>query len=288
MNNLNQQFKEDLELHGYCERSIDMYTRAVRQLEDYCHKSADKVTENEIRQYFLYNKNVRKWSRSASTISICGIKFLFEKTLHVEWNIFDLIRPKREYKLPSILSIKEVRTLLNNVKMDYHRVCLIGIYSLGLRLQEGTHLKNSDIDSDRMFIHIHNGKGNKDRFVPLPKRTLEIFREHWLTHRNPKLLFPAPGRGKISMPTTNSSISKSSIQAAFRQAKEKSKINKHASIHNLRHSYAVHLLEAGVSMRYVQEYLGHSDPRTTMIYLKLINISLQEPIKLINKVMADL
>jgi len=202
--------------------------------------------------------------------------------------VFNLVRPKRETKLPVILSKKEVRSIFDNVKMPYHRVCLAGIYSLGLRLQEGTNLKIADIDSDRMFVHVHRGKGNKDRFVPLPKRTLEIFRDHWKTHKNPELLFPAPGRSHLNMPTAKAPIPYKSIQAAFYKARQKAKILKQASVHNLRHSYAVHLLEAGVTMRYVQQYLGHNDPRTTMIYLKLINIERQEPIKLINKVMADL
>jgi len=288
MSKLKQRFIEDMELHGYGERTVDMYSRAVRQLEDHYKKTAEEVSEDEIRQYFLYNKNDRKWSRAASTIALCGIKFFFEKTLGKEWQVFDLVRPEKETKLPVILSRKEVQTILNNVKMDYHRACLVGIYSLGLRLQEGTNLKISDIDSDRMFVHIHRGKGNKDRFVPLPKRTLEIFRENWKTHKNPELLFPAPGRGQIHMPTAKKPVPYASIQTAFHRALKKTKILKKASVHNLRHSYAVHLLEAGVSMRYVQEYLGHNDPRTTMIYLKLINIELQEPIKLINKVMADL
>ena len=288
MSNYKQRFIEDMDLHGYSARTIQCYSRSLRQLEDYYKKPAKNVTENEIRQYFLYNKNDRKWSRTTSTIALCGIKFFFEKTLRKEWQVFDLVRPEKETKLPVILSVKEVRTIFDNVKMDYHRACLVGIYSLGLRLQEGTNLKIADIDSDRMFVHIHRGKGNKDRFVPLPQRTLEIFRENWKTHKNPEFLFPAPGRGHINMPTAEKPVPYPSIQTAFHRALQKTTIRIKASVHNLRNSYAVHLLEAGVSMRYVQEYLGHNDPRTTMIYLKLINISLQEPIKLINKVMADL
>jgi integrase/recombinase XerD len=288
MSNYKQRFTEDMNLRGFSARTIQCYSRSLRQLEDHFKKPAEKVTEEEIRQYFLYNKNDRKWARATSTIALCGIKFFFEKTLLKEWQVFDLVRPEKETKLPIILSMKEVHTIFDNVKMPYHRACLIGIYSLGLRLQEGTNLRIADIDSDRMFVHIHRGKGNKDRFVPLPQRTLEIFRENWATHKNPEFLFPAPGRGHINMPTAKKPIPYPSIQTAFHRALKKTKILKQASVHNLRHSYAVHLLEAGVSMRYVQEYLGHNDPRTTMIYLKLINISLQEPIKLINKVMADL
>ena len=285
---LRKRFIDDLQLHGYCQRTVDAYVRAVRQLAEHYHKSPDKITEEELRQYFLYNKNIRKWSRVASTISLCGIKFFFEKTLKKEWTTFKLVRPPREHKLPPILSLKEVRSILNSTKMNYHRACLTAIYSLGLRLQEGTHLQVADIDSDRMFVHIHRGKGNKDRYIPLPKRTLGILRQHWQTHKNPHLLFPAPGRGQIHMPSTDKPMPKASIQNAFRSAIQKAKITKSVSVRHLRHAYAVHLLEAGVEFRFVQEYLGHSDPRTTMIYTSLINKSLVNPVRLINKVMADL
>jgi integrase/recombinase XerD len=172
--------------------------------------------------------------------------------------------------------------------MNYHRVCLIAIYSLGLRLQEGTHLQVRDIDSDRMFVHVHRGKGNKDRYVPLPERALEIFREFWKFHRNPVWLFPAPGRGHIHMPITDKTLPISSIQIAFKEAKEKARINKQVSVRHLRHAYAVHLLEAGVDLRFVQEYLGHTDPRTTMAYTQLINKAHANPVGIINQVMADL
>ena len=279
---------EDMQLRGFSERTQEAYVRAVRQLAAHYHKSPEQITEEELRQYFLYNKNIRKWSRSASTIALCGIKFFYSHTLEKEWTTFTLVRPPKQKKLPPILSLKEVRRIFNNIKMEYHRVCLITIYSLGLRLQEGTHLQVSDIDSDRMFVHIHHGKGNKDRYIPLPERTLDILRIFYKTHRNPTLLFPAPGRGQIHMPTTDKPMPKTSIQIAFKEACRKAKINKHVSVHHLRHAYAVHLLEAGVNLRFVQEYLGHSDPRTTMIYTKLINKALSNPVKIINQVMTDL
>ena len=172
--------------------------------------------------------------------------------------------------------------------MDYHRACLTAIYSLGLRLQEGTHLQVADIDAQRMFVHIRRGKGNKDRFVPLPNRTLQILRKHWQTHKNPKWLFPAPGRGQIHMPEADKPMPKASIQYAFRTALEHTRISKAVSVRHLRHAYAVHLLEAGVDLRFVQEYLGHSDPRTTMIYTRLINKALANPVAILNQVMADL
>ena len=279
---------EDMQLRGFSERTQDAYVRAVRQLAEHCDKSPDKINEEELRKYFLHNKNIRKWSRTASTISVCGIKFFYTHTLKRDWTTFNLVRPPKEKKLPPILSINEVRKILVNIKMVYHRVCLTTIYSLGLRLQEGTHLQVGDIDSDRMFVHIQHGKGNKDRYVPLPVRTLDILREFYQTHRNPRLLFPAPGRGQIHMPTTEKPMPIASIQIAFKEACRKAEIKKQVSVHHLRHAYAVHLLEAGVDLRFVQEYLGHSDPRTTMIYTRLINKALSSPIKIINRLMTDL
>jgi len=277
-----------MQLRGFSERTQEAYVRAVRQLAEHYHKSPDQINEEELRKYFLHNKNIRKWSRTASTISICGIKFFYSHTLKKDWTTFNLVRPPKENKLPPILSINEVRKVLVNIKMVYHRVCLTTIYSLGLRLQEGTHLQVGDIDSDRMFVHIQHGKGNTDRYVPLPVRTLDILREFYKTHSNPKLLFPAPGRGQIHMPTTEKPIPISSIQIAFKEACRRDKIKKQVSVHHLRHAYAVHLLEAGVDLRFVQEYLGHSDPRTTMIYTRLINKALSNPIKIINRLMTDL
>jgi len=288
MTELRKRFVDDMQLRGFSERTIEAYVRSVRQLTQHFHKSPDEITEEELRRYFLYNKNIRKWSRAASTISLCGIKFFFTHTLQKEWTTFKLVRPPKDKTLPPILSKDEVRRIFDHVRQNYHRACFIAIYSLGLRLQEATHLHVADIDSDRMFVHIHRGKGSKDRYVPLPQRTVEILRDHWKTHRNPHVLFPAPGRGRIHMPTTHTPVPKSSIQISFKQACQKAKINKQVSVHHLRHAYAVHLLEAGVDLRFVQEYLGHSDPRTTMIYTRLINKALPNPVNIINQVMADL
>jgi integrase/recombinase XerD len=240
-----------------------MYVRAVRQLAQHSNKSPDQITEEELRQYFLHLKNVRKYSHSATTIALCGIKFFFEHTLKREWTTLTFVRPPREKKLPVILSIKEVRDIFRHVRLLPYRTCLSTIYSCGLRLQEGTHLRVTDIDSSRMLIHVRHGKGGIDRYVPLPQRTLELLRQYWVTHRNPRLIFPAPGRGRIHAPTTTKRIPKSSLQEAFREALKASGVNKLACVHTLRHSWATHLLEAGVNLRLIPAYLGHNSPTTT-------------------------
>jgi integrase/recombinase XerD len=281
-------FSEDLQLKGLSQKTIKMYTRAVKQLTKHYQKAPEKISDEELRQYFLYNLNIRKWSRVASTISLCGIKYFYTLTLKREWTSLKFIRPEKEKKLPAILSRREVKAILDHVEFPHHRACLKVIYSLGLRIGEGTRLKVSDIDSQRMFVHIHRSKGNKDRYIPLPERTLQIMRAFWKMHRNPTCLFPAPGRGGQKMPYNKTSIPISSIQIAFGEAKRAAGIHKKVSVRHLRHSYATHLLEAGVHLRYVQQYLGHEDPKTTMVYTRLIKQDLEEPTRILNEVMQNL
>jgi site-specific recombinase XerD len=266
---------EDLQLKGMAERTQQMYVRALRQLEEHYEKSADQITEEELRDYFLYVKNVKKWSRTACTIALCGLKFFYTHTLKREWSTLSFVRPPKEKKLPVILTQEEVNRILGNARLFRYRACLFTIYSCGLRLGEGAHLQVSDIDSGRMMLHIHRGKGAKDRYVPLPEATLKLLRKFWLTHRNPVWIFPAPGRGNVFMPTAQRPMSLTSIQDALRSAARVSGIKKHVRVHTLRHSYATHLLEAGVSLRLIQEYLGHSTPKTTALYTHLTQKSQQ-------------
>jgi site-specific recombinase XerD len=134
MTELQKRMIQDLQLRGLSERTQEAYVRAVRQLAQHFHKSPDLITEEELRQYFLYIKNVKKYSRSASTIALCGIKFFFEHTLQRHWTTLKLARPHKEDKLPAVLSQQEVRKVLHAVRLERYRVCLTTIYSCGLRL----------------------------------------------------------------------------------------------------------------------------------------------------------
>jgi integrase/recombinase XerD len=269
MTPLRQRMLEDLQLRGMSERTQECYIRAVRQLAKHYHKSPDRVTEEELRQYFLWMKNVKHYSRAATTIALCGIKFFFHHTLKQDWTTLKLVRPPRDKKLPVVLSQQEVRDILQQVRLLPYRVCLTTIYSCGLRLQEGTHLQVRDVDSARGLVHVRHGKGGQDRYVPLPQRTLERLREFWKTHRNPVWLFPACGRGGIHRPAATRPFPRTSLQIVFRQALLASGIPKPASIHTLRHSYATHLLESGVDLRTIKEYLGHRSANTTVLYTHL-------------------
>ena len=288
MSELRKRMIECLQLRGLSERTQESYVRAVRQLAEHYHKSPDLITEEELRQYFLYLKNIKHYSRNTMTIAICGIRFLYQQTLNHTWTIFGIVRPAPEKKLPVILSVAEVRKVLSIIRLPRYKVCLATIYSCGLRLQEGTNLCVADIDSGRMMIHVRHGKGAKDRYVPLPQRTLELLRQYWKMHRNPGLLFPAEGRQHSALAKATEPMSKSSVQQAFRAALKASGNHKRASVHTLRHSWATHLLEAGVNLRLIQEWLGHSSPATTSVYTHLTAKAEQLGAAAIDQLMSDL
>ena len=282
MTALRQKMIDDMQLRGFAERTQEAYLSAVNQLAKHYRKSPDRIDEEELRQYFLFLKNEKHAARSTCTIALCGIKFFFERTLGREWKTFDFLRPQREKKLPVVLSIAEVRSTLAHVRRPHYRVCLSTIYACGLRLLEGVHLQVSHIDSERHLLHICHGKGGKDRYVPLPAPILRMLRRHWLTHRNPLWLFPSPFQ------VEKGPMSESGVQRAFRAAVRESGISKHATVHTLRHSYATHLLEAGLNLRIIQSYLGHASPATTAIYTHMTQTSNERTAQTINQVLAQL
>jgi integrase/recombinase XerD len=289
MTPLRQRMLEDLQLRGMSERTQESYSRAVRQLAQHFHKSPDRVTEEELRQYFLWMKNVKHYSRAATTIALCGIKFFFRQTLQQDWTTLKLVRPPRDKKLPTVLSRQEVRDILPRVRLLRYRVCLTTIYSCGLRLGEGTHLQVRDIDSARGLVHVRHGKGGQDRYVPMPQRTVELLRQFWKTHRNPVWLFPACGRGHDPrMASATRPFPRTSLQIVFRQALLETGIAKSASIHTLRHSYATHLLESGVDLRTIKEYLGHRSANTTVLYTHLTDKVQSQARHTLDQLMQDL
>jgi len=270
MTPLRQRMIQDMQLRGFSARTQECYAAAVGQLAQHFHTSPDQLTEEHLRQYFLYLANEKKVARATATIALCGIKFFYEQTVQRPWPTLQLIRPAREKKLPVVLSREEVRRALGAVRIPVYRACLTTIYAGGLRLLEGAHLQVPDIDSARMLFHIH-GKGKKDRYVPLPEPTLHMLRTYWRTHRSPLWLFPAPTRHglKHSLAHNGGPVHRSSLQSAFQRALKHCGIVKKAHVHTLRHSYATHLLEAGINLRIIQENLGHGSARTTQIYTHL-------------------
>jgi len=282
MTALRQKMIEDMQLRGLAERTQESYVAAVRGLAEYYGKSPDKISESELRQYFLYLKNEKKAAASTCIQVLCALKFLYQHTLGQRWPILDFVKPEREEKLPVILSREEVQRVLGCLRQPHHRACLSTIYGCGLRLQEGVKLQVRDIDSSRMVVHVRQGKGRKDRYVPLPARTLEQLRWYWRQHRHPEWLFPSRGFGQYGP------MDESGVQKAFGAALKESGIHKAASVHTLRHSYATHLLEAGVNLRLIQSYLGHDSLSTTAIYVHLTPQAQVEAALTINQLMAGL
>jgi site-specific recombinase XerD len=278
---------EELQLRRYSKRTQESYVGWVAQLAQHYGKSPDALSSEELRAYFVHLTVERKLSRSSVTTALSAVKFLYEGVLQREWNEFGLVRPRGEKKLPVVLSVAEVQQVLTCVRQPRYKVCLSTIYACGLRLLEGTHLQVQDIDSGRMMVHVRGGKGNKDRYVPLPQPTLEQLRRYWATHRDPVWLFP--GREVNGWVRTEPApMDESGLQRAFRAAVAASGLQKHATVHTLRHSYATHLLEAGVNLRLIQSYLGHNSLSTTAVYTHLTRNGETVAQETIGRVMAQL
>ena len=287
MNVLRQKMIEDLQLRGLAARTQESYVQAVRQLAAHYHKSPEQISEEELRQYFLFLKNVKHVSRSTHTIALCGIKFFYEHTLKRDWHTLDFARPAKEQKLPVVLSMQEVRQILDRVRFTRYRVCLTTIYACGLRLLEGVSLQVKDIDGARKMLHVRQGKGGKDRYVPLPDPVLLMLRQYWASHRNPVWLFPSI-HALLAPESTSQFMHETGVQKAFHAALLASNVKKDATVHTLRHSYATHLLEAGVHLRVIQGYLGHASPKTTSIYTHLTSAVNTQASETINDIIERL
>jgi integrase/recombinase XerD len=288
MTALRERMIEDMQLHGLSANTQEAYVRAVKQLAEYYDQSPEQITEEELRQYCLYLKNEKGVSRSTMTVALCGIKFFYQHTLKRQWSLLAFVRPPHEQKLPAVLSVEEVHRVLSCLRKPCYRACLSTIYACGLRLNEGVHLQVQDIDSSRMLVHIRQGKGGKDRYVPLPGRTLTLLRAYWLTHHHPKWLFPAKPDTGQPLAAAQAPISAGVLAQAFRAAVRASGIRKNATVHTLRHSYATHLLEAGVSLRQIQAWLGHSAPKTTAVYAHLTHKTEEPALAALDQLMGDL
>src|SRR5438876_2620849 len=270
MTPLRQQMIAALQLSGKGERTQEAYVREVRLLAQFYHKSPDCISEQELQHYFLHRKNVDGLASASMRICSSGIRFFYQHVLKRDWHTLALMRAQTTHRLPAVLSVEEVRRLLTAATPLHNQVSFTTVYSLGLRLHEALFLQVSDIDGQRLQVHVHRGKGATDRYVPLPVDTLTLLRTSWKTQRHPTWLFPATGRDHTQSPTASSPMSRSSVQGAFRKATQRAGITKMGvAIHTLRHAYATPLLEAGVNRRLIQRSLGHTQLETTMLSLHL-------------------
>lgn len=280
---------ENMQLRSLAESTQERYLQVVDQLAKHFGKPPELISEEEVREYFLYLKNERQLCSNTFGVVLYGIKFFYQHTLNKDWPSLNLVRPpKREQQLPVVFSKSEVKSVLGGVVQPRYRVCLMTIYALGLRAKEGTHLQVGDIDSQRMTVHVRHSKGNKDRCLPLPQSLLEMLRQHWYTHKHPRWLFPRLTDDGVIPSRATEPVTTGTVRRAFALALQDSGIQKRASIHVLRHSYATHLLEARVDLRTVQAYLGHSSIQSTVIYLHLTPNLEDRAAEAIKQIMSDL
>lgn len=275
---------EDLHLAGMSERTHAGYLRAVRQLADFCQCAPDKITEDQLRQYFLHLKNERKFAYGSLRVAFSGIKFFYTRTCKRSWDTLAKMKLQNVNALPEVLTIPQVHQIIDACTTKRMAVYFWTVYSLGLRMQEALNLQVGDIDAGRMMVHVHRGKGAKDRYLPLPTETLHQLRSYWVTHRHKRLLFPAESRDHKGMATAKTSMSPTAVQGAMKKITADIDFGKKVSTHTLRHSYATHLLEAGVSLKAIQKYMGHSSLQTTMIYLHLTEIAETNGREMIEKI----
>jgi site-specific recombinase XerD len=268
MSALREQMLADLQLKGLTPKTQKIYLREVSNYAKYFGKSPEQLGEKELREYLLYLLNERKLAKGTYRFYYQGLKFLYKHTLKREEVVEKIHCPRGKKKLPVVLDLSEVKTLLSVIENLKHRAILTITYSAGLRISETTCLKVSDIDSKRMMVRVQQGKGGKDRYTILSQTALECLRQYWRAYRPKEWLFEGQKEG--------THICISSIRQIFLEAKECAGIIKAVSPHTLRHSFATHLIEAGTSLHHVQLLLGHRSPTTTTVYLHVSKMNLAQ------------
>lgn len=263
---LRQKMIDDMRIRNFSPNTIRNYVLQVQKVAKHFWKSPERLGPEEVRNYLvsLVNQKV-SWSTFIQTV--CGLRFLYETTLRRKWMVEHIPFPKGEKKLPTVLSRSEVLAMFESTTNLKHRTILTTAYATGPRVSELCKLQGSDIDSKRMVILIRQGKGRKDRQVMLSPKLLVLLREYWKEYKLESWLFPGRDR--------SSSIAPATVQKITREAARRAKISKRVTPHTLRHSFATHLLEAGIDLRTIQMLLGHRSLETTAIYLHVAAQAIQ-------------
>jgi len=278
-----QAHRDALLRQGMSPATIEAYSRPVRRIFSETGQLPGDLEHRDLEKYFTHLVKTHSWSTVKTDRN--GLRFFYNHVLGREWEWVDICKPRRAKTLPVVLNTDEVYAIIHAIRKFRYRACIFAIYSMGLRLREGLNLKVGDIDSKRMMVHVHNAKGMKDRYVPLPMPALLYLRAYWKTHQNPNLLFPATGGLKMNASVTKTVMDAKSMQKAMTCAVEESGIKRKATIHSLRHSYATHLLEAGVHLRVIGDYLGHSSILTTAKYTHMTTVIQKDSAEIIARLM---
>jgi integrase/recombinase XerD len=272
-------FVESKSLRG---RSKEEYLRQVRKLAEYYpNRSLKQITERQVFDYLIFRRDEQKLRPSTLNQAVVALRMFYRDFFRRDWQLWTQFEIRRDQPLPMVLTREETRRLLGGVRSGRFKAILCLIYHCGLRVGEAAAIRPTDIDAARGVIRIVNAKGGKNREVPVAPAMIERLRRYWCAHRNQHWLFPAVGRGwkdrwrslAVAMAQATKPMSVSSVQAAMRMAVASCGLKKNATCHTLRHSFATHLLEHGVSIGQVSAYLGHSNLFSTLIYLHVTEIS---------------
>lgn len=268
MTALRRRMIEDLRIRNFSPHTEQAYVRYIARFARHFGCPPDRLGPQHIREFQVYLATEKKVSYGVMSQFVAALRFFYGVTMGKEWIIKKIPYPKPQRVLPIILSREKVLQFLDSIPNIKHRAILTTCYAGGLRVSEVTRLRNRHIDSSRMTVRIQQGKGKKDRLVPLSETLLQLLREYWRIVRPPDWLFP--GRCADRPITTRS------VQRVFARAREAARIDSKATVHTLRHSFATHLLEAGTNVRTIQLLLGHSSLRTTAAYIHVSTQGLLE------------
>jgi len=272
---LYEQHLINLSLQGKRPSTIDAYARAVRRITAFFDKAPDTLTTADLKQYF--NSLIQTHSWSTIKLDRNGLQFFYRYTLNKQWEWLSIVKPPQVKRIPDILTVKQLSDVINQTKQLRYQVFFITLYSLGLRLSEGLNLTIHDIDKSTMLVHVRDGKGGKDRMVPLPEQTLLALRNYWKIHRHARLIFPG------LQVNTKTHMDKGGVQKSLKKVLHDCRIKKFISPHSLRHCYATHLLEQGLDLRSLQQLLGHASLNTTARYTQLTKVKQRDMSRAVNK-----
>lgn len=261
MTELRKRMDDALVARGYASRTRSSYLWAVTSLARFYRRAPDQISDEEVQAYLVHLHRERQLSSSTCNVVVSGLRFFYHTTLKRPRTTFDIPLARQKGKLPVLLSREEVDRLIQHAPNPKYRAMLLTTYAAGLRLNEVLHLRVSDIDSARMTIRVHQGKGGQDRYSVLSPHLLAALRGYWKARRPRTWLFPSETTGEALHPTA--------LQRVYQMAKRRAGIGKPGGIHGLRHAFATHLLEGGVDLHTIQRLLGHGHISTTTRYFQL-------------------
>lgn len=259
MTPLRKRMLDDMRIRNFSPHTIDCYTRAVAQFAEHFGKSPDILGIEHVREYQIFLLEKKRVSWGTFNVAVCALNFFYKATLRKDWNNTHIPFPKKQKKLPVVLSVAEIAAFFAVIENLKHWTIFTLMYATGLRISEALHLIPEDIDSERMVVRVRQGKGKKDRYVPLSSTLLFSLREYWKAYRPETWLFP----GQVP----DQPLNRSSVERLCPPLRKRAGIKKPVTPHTMRHCFATHLLEAGTDLRTIQLLLGHRSLNSTAVYL---------------------